>query len=93
MASLKNLRRLSKCLNANFNAIEKAPENTNTHLEAATRPPSFGAEEVVAKCGPARRLASRGARDGGLVPEPRVLRLELLDALSELPAPVTPVDA
>ena len=75
-----------------LNAIEKAPENTNTHLEAAPRPPSFGAEEVVAE----RRAVGRLAwpRDGGgFVPEPRVLRLQLVDAPPELPAPVTPVDA
>ena len=68
-------------------------EKNHKHtLEAAPRPPSFGAEEVVAERRAVGRLAS--PRDGGgLVPEPRILGLQLVDALSELPAPVAPVDA
>ena len=70
---------------------EGAREHKHT-LEAAPRPPSFGAEEVVAERCAVGRLAS--PRDGGgLVPEPRVLRLQLVDAPPELPAPMTPVDA
>ena len=87
MASLKFLRRLS----VRLNAIEKAPENTNTQLEAAPRPPSFGAEEVVAERRAVGRLASPGTWNGGFFLKPHVFRLELIDALSELSALVTPV--
>ena len=59
----------------------RCEKNHKHTLEAAPRPPSFGAEEVVAE----RRTAGRLAwpRDGGgFVPEPRVLRLQLVYALS-----------
>ena len=64
---------------------------TNTRLEAAPRPPSFGAEEVVAERRAVGRLASPGTWNGGFFLKPHVFRLELIDALSELSALVTPV--
>ena len=69
-------------------AVEK---NAQTHsLEAAPDRLRLGLKGRAERRGRAARVVSgrRRAR-----PEPRVLRLELVDAPPELPAPVTPVDA